>query len=235
MVSLLCFTPACDSGGDESTETDTDPTTSGVPAGSTSDASTTTGPQTTTTTDPGTTTGTSGSSESTAAEGTGHVIIETSLGTVEIELFPEASPITVENFLTYVEGGFYDGTDGQGGTIFHRVIPDFMAQGGGLTVDMVTKNTLDPIVNEHDSSGLTNDRGTVAMARTNDPDSATAQFFVNVADNHFLDDSPGYAVFGQVVTGMDVIDAMVAVPTTTVGQFADVPVDPITITSVYVD
>lgn len=154
------------------------------------------------------------------------------MGTLSIELFAEEAPITVENFIAYIDAGFYDGVDGQGATVFHRVIPGFVIQGGGLTDELVGKATMPPIVNEHGVSGLTNLRGTLSMARTNDPNSATSQFFVNVVDNAGLDSGDGYAVFGQVVEGMDVVDAIVAVPTTTVGQFEDVPVDAITITSV---
>lgn len=157
------------------------------------------------------------------------------MGTITIEVFDEQSPITAANFHAYIESGFYDGSDGLEPTVFHRVIPEFMIQGGGLTEALQDKATMPPIVNEHDTNGLTNDRGTLAMARTNDPNSATSQFFINVADNDFLDESPGYAVFGQVVEGMDVVDAIVAVPRGDVGGFMDVPNDPITITSVYVE
>lgn len=155
---------------------------------------------------------------------------ETTLGVFVVELDDVAAPITVANFLTYLDGGFYDGIDGQGATIFHRVIPEFVVQGGGLTEALETKNTLPPIVNES-GNGLTNVRGTVAMARTDQPDTATSQFFVNLVDNTFLDQPPGYAVFGQVITGMDVIDAMAEQPTQTVGDFDDVPVDPIVVLS----
>jgi len=156
------------------------------------------------------------------------VALETSKGTIVLELYPDKAPKTVENFLGYVESGFFDGT------IFHRVIPDFMIQGGGLTADMKKKDTRAPIQNEADN-GLTNDRGTVAMARTGDPHSATAQFFINSKDNAFLNHSAksasgwGYAVFGKVVEGMDVVDAISAVATTRKGMMADVPVEPIVI------
>lgn len=155
---------------------------------------------------------------------------ETTLGVFVVELDDVAAPITVANFLTYLDGGFYDGIDGQGATVFHRVVPEFVVQGGGLTEALETKNTLPPIVNES-GNGLTNVRGTIAMARTDQPDTATSQFFVNLVDNTFLDAPPGYAVFGQVITGMDVIDAMADAPTQTVGDFMDVPVDPIVVLS----
>jgi cyclophilin family peptidyl-prolyl cis-trans isomerase len=138
-----------------------------------------------------------------------------------------------------VKEGFYDGTDGKFSgkkTIFHRVIPDFMIQGGGYTPDMAEKDTRAPIPNEADN-GLKNERGTIAMARTGDPHSATAQFFVNVKDNAFLDfrgqdqQGWGYAVFGKVVAGMESVDAIVAVPTTSIGPMGDVPVDTILIKS----
>jgi cyclophilin family peptidyl-prolyl cis-trans isomerase len=158
------------------------------------------------------------------------VELVTSMGTIVLELDQAAAPITVENFLSYVQAGFYDGT------IFHRVIPGFMAQGGGFTPDMTQKPTDAPIKNEADN-GLKNLRGTIAMARTGVVDSATAQFFVNVADNDFLNHAAktvqgyGYAVFGKVVEGMDVVDAIVAVPTTSSGPFQDVPQTPIVIES----
>jgi cyclophilin family peptidyl-prolyl cis-trans isomerase len=157
------------------------------------------------------------------------VTLETSKGTIVLELYPEKAPKTVENFLAYVESGFFDGT------IFHRVIPDFMVQGGGMTADMHKKDTNPPIQNEADN-GLTNDRGTVAMARTGDPHSATAQFFINSKDNTFLNHTGkdvkgwGYAVFGKVIEGMEVVDAISAVQTTNQGGMGDVPVEPITIT-----
>jgi cyclophilin family peptidyl-prolyl cis-trans isomerase len=178
----------------------------------------------------------SGSGSSTAAEsstggGDGTLVtLETTLGDIVIQLDPAAAPITSENFLAYVESGFYDGTDGDGATIFHRVIPGFVIQGGGLREDMSSKPTMPPIVNEF-GNGLTNVRGAISMARTNDPDSATSQFFINVVDNANLDVPPGYAVFGMVVAGMDVVDAIVAVPTTSMGPYDDVPVEPIPILS----
>ncbi len=139
------------------------------------------------------------------------VVMETSMGPVKIELFQDKAPITVKNFLDYVDDKFYDGT------IFHRVIEDFMVQGGGMTPDMTEKPARRPIRNES-SNGLRNERGTLAMARTNDPDSASSQFFINVKDNAFLDkanapDRYGYAVFGRVVEGMDVVDKIRAVRT----------------------
>jgi cyclophilin family peptidyl-prolyl cis-trans isomerase len=156
------------------------------------------------------------------------VKLETRLGEIVIELDRGRAPVTVENFLGYVKDGFFDGT------IFHRVIPDFMIQGGGLTADMSQKKTRAAIKNEA-ANGLANDRGTVAMARTNDPDSATAQFFINLADNDFLNfqgpSNPGYAVFGRVVGGMDVVDSIAAVQTTSSGQHDDVPVEPVVIRS----
>lgn len=158
------------------------------------------------------------------------VELVTSMGSIVVELDAAAAPITVENFLSYVEDGFFDGT------IFHRVIPGFMAQGGGFTSDMQQKPVNAPIKNEA-ANGLKNLRGTLAMARTAVVDSATAQFFINLVDNSFLDHTAptpqgyGYAVFGKVVSGMEVVDAMAAVPTTTVGPFQDVPQTPIVIES----
>lgn len=162
--------------------------------------------------------------------GNPRVELKTSMGTMVLELDAAAAPISVENFLSYVEDGSYDGT------IFHRVIPGFMAQGGGFTPDMTQKPTKSPIKNEA-ANGLKNLRGTLAMARTGVVDSATAQFFVNVVDNAFLDHTAatpqgyGYAVFGKVVSGMEVVDAMVAVPTKSVGPMQDVPQTPIVIES----
>ena len=146
----------------------------------------------------------------------------TSLGTVELELFPDKAPVTVKNFLNYVNSGFYNGT------IFHRVIPGFMIQGGGFEPGMRLKPTRTPIRNEA-GNGLRNSVGTIAMARTSDPNSATSQFFINTADNPFLDhrddtaEGWGYAVFGKVVKGMGVVRKIEAVPTGTRGPFADVP------------
>jgi peptidyl-prolyl cis-trans isomerase B (cyclophilin B) len=156
------------------------------------------------------------------------VKLETSMGDIVIELNEQAAPVTVKNFIGYVEEGFYDGT------IFHRVIPDFMIQGGGLTNQMVKKETRDPIINEA-KNGLKNERGTIAMARRNDPDSATCQFFINHGDNGPLDYvdefNPGYAVFGKVIEGMDVVDEIASVETTTRADMDDVPVEPVVIRS----
>jgi cyclophilin family peptidyl-prolyl cis-trans isomerase len=144
------------------------------------------------------------------------VVMETSMGKIKIELYPDKAPVTVKNFLGYVEDKFYDGT------IFHRVIgkenseKDFMIQGGGMEPGFKEKKTKDPIKNEA-SNGLSNKRGTIAMARTNDPDSATAQFYINVVDNKGLDAAgkkAGYAVFGKVIDGMDIVDKIKAVETT---------------------
>jgi peptidyl-prolyl cis-trans isomerase A (cyclophilin A) len=143
----------------------------------------------------------------------------TPFGTITVVLDEEKAPITVRNFLEYVRSGHYDGT------IFHRVMPGFMIQGGGYTPDLVEKPTRPPIHNEA-RNGLRNTRGTIAMARTNDPDSATSQFFINVRDNYRLDfgiDGAGYAVFGEVVDGMDVVDRIVSVPTTTRGPHENIP------------
>lgn len=156
------------------------------------------------------------------------VKLETSMGNIVIELNEQAAPVTVKNFLGYVEAGFYDDT------IFHRVIPGFMVQGGGFTEQMAKKETRDPIINEA-RNGPSNIRGSVAMARTNDPDSATAQFFVNHSDNDFLnyvdDKSAGYAVFGKVTEGMDVVDTIASVETTTRNGMENVPVEPVIIIS----
>lgn len=132
------------------------------------------------------------------------VKLETDVGSIVVELFEKEAPVTVENFLTYVDDGFYNGT------IFHRVIPGFMIQGGGLTFDFVEKETRDPIVNESDN-GLLNKAGTLAMARTMDPDSATSQFYINVANNSHLDES-NYTVFGEVRDGWETIDAILEIP-----------------------
>jgi peptidyl-prolyl cis-trans isomerase B (cyclophilin B) len=158
------------------------------------------------------------------------VEMETSKGKMVIELFPDKAPETVKNFLNYVETKYYDGT------IFHRVIPKFMIQGGGFTSDMKQKSAGAPIENEADN-GLKNDRGTIAMARTGDPHSATAQFFINSVNNDFLNHKSktqqgwGYVVFGKVIAGMDVIDAISASKTVTRGRFRDVPAETIEINS----
>jgi len=158
------------------------------------------------------------------------VVMDTSLGPITIELDRAKAPITVDNFLKYVDAGFFDGL------IFHRVIPGFVIQGGGLDERMVEKREGQnaPIKNEA-RNGLSNRRGTICMARTNDPDSATSQFFINLSDNsQSLDPnarSAGYAVFGKVIAGMDVVDEIAKAPTTRKGPHDDVPVKPITIKS----
>jgi len=159
------------------------------------------------------------------------VVIKTSEGAIKVELWADKAPGTVKNFLRYVDEKFYDGT------VFHRVIENFMIQGGGLTATMKRKATHEPIKNEAKAE-LKNDRGTIAMARTSDVDSATAQFFINVKDNGFLNhrnETPegfGYAAFGRVVEGMDVVDKIRAVKTGSVGGSQDVPLKPVTIESV---
>jgi cyclophilin family peptidyl-prolyl cis-trans isomerase len=159
------------------------------------------------------------------------VVMETSMGTIKIELYADKAPTTVKNFLDYVEDKFYDGTT------FHRVIPTFMIQGGGFEPGLKQKKTKDPIKNES-TNNLSNERGTIAMARTGVPDSATSQFFINVKDNSDLDrakaaDKVGYCVFGRVIEGMDVVDKIKAVKTKTADQgFRDVPVEDVVIKSV---
>jgi cyclophilin family peptidyl-prolyl cis-trans isomerase len=156
------------------------------------------------------------------------VVMKTSLGTVTLKLFPKHSPLTVKNFLRYVDKKFYDGT------IFHRVIPNFMIQGGGFTPGLKEKAAGDPVKNEA-ANGLSNKRGTLAMARTSDPNSATCQFFINVKDNNFLDPNgtnPGYCVFGKVVKGMGVIDRIKAVHTQTRGVYQNVPIKDVVIKSI---
>ncbi len=154
------------------------------------------------------------------------VLIETGKGNITLELFPGLAPQSVGNFLNYVKTGFYDGL------VFHRVIPNFMIQGGGMTPDMVERPKNAPIRNEADN-GLKNLRGTLAMARTGEPHSASSQFFINVADNAFLNhrgksfEGWGYAVFGQVIDGMDVVDAIAAVPRGERGPYGDVPLEPV--------
>jgi cyclophilin family peptidyl-prolyl cis-trans isomerase len=166
------------------------------------------------------------------------VRIGTTKGDIVVELDRQAAPVTVENFLRYVMEGFYDGTDGKGATIFHRVIVNFMIQGGGLLADLTDKPTHDPIINEA-SNGLKNLRGTIAMARTDDPNSATSQFYINTVNNTSLDyvdsNNPGYAVFGSVTEGMTVVDAIGAVKTTSKSGFTDVPENTITITSATIE
>ncbi len=155
------------------------------------------------------------------------VRFETSKGAFVVELDQAKAPITVGNFLEYVRSGYYDGT------IFHRIIPGFMVQGGGFTADMQQKAGREPIVNES-ANGLANKRGTIAMARTSDPNSASSQFFVNLVDNGFLDkasasDGVGYCVFGKVVDGIGVIDAIAKVQTGKVGPYEGVPLQPVVI------
>ena len=154
--------------------------------------------------------------------------ISTSMGDITLELFPDQAPVTVQNFVDYVDAGFFDGL------IFHRVINGFMIQGGGFTSDMQQKATGDPITNEADN-GLKNEVGTIAMARTQDPHSATAQFFINLENNDFLNHTGknpqgwGYAVFGKVSGGLDVVRAIGSVDTGNVGPYGDVPVEPVVI------
>lgn len=158
------------------------------------------------------------------------VKVVTSKGPFVLQLRPDAAPKTVENFLEYVREGFYDNT------VFHRVIPGFMIQGGGFTSDLTRKPTQDPIVNEAKPT-LKNLRGSIAMARTSAPDSATSQFFINVVNNGFLDAGvrgAGYAVFGKVTEGMGVVDAIAGVDTKNARGMANVPVDPVIIESVSV-
>ena len=161
------------------------------------------------------------------------VLMKTSKGDITLELYPAKAPVTVKNFLSYAKDGFYNGT------IFHRVIPGFMIQGGGLTVEMYEKDSKFPIKNEA-GNGLKNDRGTIAMARTSEVDSATCQFFINLKDNDFLNHKDntvggfGYCVFGKVVAGMDVVDAIAKAKTGTKRGYQDVPWEPITILSVEV-
>lgn len=156
--------------------------------------------------------------------------LNTNFGTITLELYPDKAPITVENFINYIKSGFYDGT------IFHRVINGFMIQGGGMEPGMKEKATNAPIKNEADN-GLSNERGTIAMARTMEPHSASAQFFINLKDNTFLDhrapspDGWGYAVFGRVIDGMDVVDKIKEVQTGSSGFHQDVPVEDVMLES----
>jgi len=174
--------------------------------------------------------GTLGASQGVAAEKNPVVIIDTSMGKIKVELYPDNAPITVKNFLGYVDDKFYDGT------IFHRVIPTFMIQGGGFEagkpINSGGEKKTKPAIKNESSNGLSNKRGTIAMARTGDPDSATAQFFINHKDNNFLDkdknpDGVGYCVFGKVLDGMDVVDKIATVKRTN-----DVPVETVTIKSI---
>jgi len=158
------------------------------------------------------------------------VVIQTNKGAISVELWADKAPISVENFLRYTDSNFFDGM------VFHRVIPGFMIQGGGFSPDMVQKSTYDAIKNEA-SASVPNDRGTLAMARTNVVDSATAQFFVNLVDNDFLNHTDetqrgfGYAVFGEVIEGMGVVDTIANVETATTKGFQNVPTEPVVITS----
>jgi peptidyl-prolyl cis-trans isomerase B (cyclophilin B) len=158
------------------------------------------------------------------------VVMETSLGRITLKLFPDKAPLTVANFLRYVDDHFYDDT------VIHRVIPNFMAQGGGLDAALTEKKGRDPVINES-ANGLGNKRGTLAAARAADPDSATSQFFINAKDNAFLDrasahDKAGYCVFGEVTAGMDVVDRVMQVPTGPKGGHQDVPLQPVFIKSI---
>lgn len=157
------------------------------------------------------------------------VVIDTNKGSFVIELFDDQAPLTVANFLSYVDSGFYNGT------IFHRVIPDFVIQGGGFTAQLSKKETGKPVKNES-SEERKNLRGTVAMARLSAPDSATSQFFINLVDNSSLDYrsfNVGYAVFGKVVQGMDVVDSIAYLPTGNTGMFRNVPIDAVEITKAF--
>ena len=167
----------------------------------------------------------------TKEKGNPMVILSTTMGDIKVELYADKAPTTVQNFIDYAKAGYYDGT------IFHRVIPNFMVQGGGLTPDMQDKTAgRKPAIKNESSNGLKNDVGTLAMARTSAPDSATSQFFINVVNNDFLNkekaqDKVGYAVFGKVVEGMDVVNKIVNVKTSTKGPHQNVPVDAIVIKS----
>lgn len=175
---------------------------------------------------------TASSSAAGAAGGAPQATIRTSMGPIVVELYPDKAPRSVENFVQYARDGFYDGT------IFHRVIPGFMIQGGGFARDMQRKSTRAPIPIES-KNGLRNDAGTIAMARTSDPNSATSQFFINVVDNPNLNypsfDGHGYAVFGRVVRGMDVVEKIKGVRTGTQGPHQNVPTEPVVIESVTLD
>jgi len=167
------------------------------------------------------------------APGNPVAVIETSAGSIAVELYKDRAPVSVENFLEYARDGHYSGT------IFHRVVPGYVIQGGGYTKDMVEKPTRPPIQNEA-TNGLSNRRGTLAMARTRSARSATSQFYINLANNTPLDhrgfspDDFGYAVFGRVLSGMDVVDRIAQVPTQTTADMEDVPVDPVIIKTVRV-
>jgi peptidyl-prolyl cis-trans isomerase A (cyclophilin A) len=165
-----------------------------------------------------------------AGKGNPMVVLSTSMGDIKIELYADKAPVTTKNFLDYVKAGYYDGTT------FHRVIPNFMIQGGGMTGDMQEKKGARPPIKNESDNGLKNETGTVAMARTSVPDSATSQFFINTKDNTFLNresaqDKVGYAVFGKVVEGMDVVKKIEQAKTTSKGPHQNVPVDAIVIKS----
>jgi peptidyl-prolyl cis-trans isomerase A (cyclophilin A) len=156
------------------------------------------------------------------------VVVTTTMGTITVVIFEKEAPISAKNFLAYVDSGFY------GGLIFHRVIPGFMIQGGGFMKNMTKRSPILPPIKNESDNGLKNERGTLAMARTQDPNSASSQFFINLVDNAPLDASArnaGYAVFGKVIQGMDVVDKIAQVKTGTVGPYADVPVQPVIIVS----
>jgi len=222
---------ACVSSGDDVASDETGPAATSGPTDPT-DPTDPTNPATATTADGTATDPTTSEPMDTTVgpldvgSGLPQVAMETSLGTMVIELDDEAAPITVENFLAYTDAGFYDGGDGLGATIFHRVIDGFVIQAGGLTEDLETKATMPPIVNES-GNGLSNVRGSIAMARLPEPDTATSQFYFNLEDNLDLDRS-GYAVFGRVVEGLEVMDAIAAVPV----DGGDVPLRPVIILSV---
>jgi len=162
------------------------------------------------------------------------IIIETTSGDIKIELYDDKAPITSENFKKYIESGYF--TD----TIFHRVIKDFMIQGGGFTIEMDEKDSMPPIQNEA-NNGVSNERGTIAMARTPDPHSASSQFFINLKDNNFLDFTAetsqgwGYCAFGKVIEGMDILDKIALVDTGSYGAHQDVPKEPITIRKIIIE
>lgn len=173
------------------------------------------------------------SSASAQSEGNPTVVIETSVGNITAELYRDKAPLSVANFLSYVDDGFFSGT------IFHRIIKGFMIQGGGLTPEMIRKETKPPITNEA-TNGLGNERGTLAMARTGEVNSATAQFFVNTVNNRALNHRSteqaqfGYAVFGKVTAGLDIVDQIENAETGTAGPFRDVPTTPIVINAIRV-
>ncbi|WP_457636336.1 peptidylprolyl isomerase [Persephonella sp.] len=161
------------------------------------------------------------------------VVIKTSMGDIYVELYPDKAPKTVKNFLTYVKEGFYDGL------IFHRVIKGFVIQGGGFDKDLNYKKPAYPPVENESDNGLSNTRGTIAMARTSDPHSATTQFYINLADNTFLDygKNPkkwGYTVFGKVIKGMDVVDEISQVPVTNIGWMQNIPIKPVVIEKIQI-